>query len=427
MSAAHTRARGFGGRSAPDRMAKTVSLSAAEARRLALAAQGFGGTRTGATPAKILKLANRLGAIQIDSVNVLVRAHHMPVYSRLGPYPLTSLDELAYTKRRLFEYFAHAACYIPIQLYPLFRWRMDASYEADWYGGASKQVRSYIESVHRFVEENGPVVASELPQAGKSTGNWWGWSDGKRAIETLFRLGRVTVAGRRNFARLYDVPERVIPKAILEAPAPSPDDAKKELLVLAAKALGVGAASDIGGYFYIESWWDRPAVKGKRRRSEINRLIGELVDEGRLTPASVEGWIEPGYIAPGTRVPRSIEASGLVSPFDPIMWNRIPTQRVFGFSYQIEIYVPEAKRKYGYYVLPFLQGDRFVARVDLKADRKQKALLVPGAFVEPGNDPKRVAAGLAEELQRTADWLGLERIEVGGRGDLVGSLSRALR
>jgi uncharacterized protein YcaQ len=404
-----------------------VNVSADEARRLALAAQGFGGPRTGATPAKILKLANRLGAIQIDSVNVLVRAHHMPAFSRLGPYPLTALDDLAYAKRQLFEYFAHAACYIPVSLYPLFRWRMDASHEADWYGGASKQVRTYIDSVYRFVAENGPVSAGELPQAGKSTGNWWGWSDGKRAIETLFRLGRVTVAGRRNFTRLYDIPERVIPREILERPAPSPDEARKELLVLAAKALGVGALSDIASYFYIESWWDRPAVKGKRRRPEIKRLIDELVDEGRLVPAAVEGWLEPGYVVPRTRVPTSIDASALVSPFDPIMWNRIPTQRVFGFAYQIEIYVPEAKRKYGYYVLPFLMGDRFVARVDLKADRKQKVLMVPAAHLEPRTDAKRVAAELAGELRRLAEWLGLERIEVGGRGDLAQPLARAVR
>ncbi len=404
-----------------------LSLSADEARRLALAAQGFGGPRTGATPAKILKLAHRLGAIQIDSVNVLVRAHHMPAFSRLGPYPLSALDEIAYTKRRLFEYFAHAACYIPVEHYPLFRWRMDASHEADWYGGASKQVRTYIEKVFRFVADNGPTTAGELPQAGKSTGNWWGWSDGKRAIETLFRLGRVTVAGRRNFARLYDVPERVFPREILELPPPSPEDAKKELLVRAAKALGVGAASDIAGYFYIESWWDRPAVKGKRRKSELKRLMNELVEEGRLVETKVEGWGEPGYVAPGTRVPRSIEASGLVSPFDPIMWNRIPTQRVFGFAYQIEIYVPEPKRKYGYYVLPFLLGDRFVARIDLKADRKKSVLIVPGAFAEPGNDAKRVAAGLADELRTVADWLGLERIEVGSRGDLARPLARELR
>ncbi|MGH2760244.1 MAG: winged helix-turn-helix domain-containing protein, partial [Actinomycetota bacterium] len=330
-------------------------------------------------------------------------------------------------KRQLFEYFAHAACYIPMPMYPLFRWRMDASREADWYGGASKQARNYIESVYRFVADNGPVAAGELPQAGKSSGNWWGWSDGKRAIETLFRLGRVAVSGRRNFARLYDLPERVIPREILEVSPPSPDDAKKELIVLAAKALGVGAASDIAGYFYIETWWDRPAVKGKRRRSQLKRLMAELVEERRLAPAAVQGWVEPGYIVPGTRVPRSIEASGLVSPFDPIMWNRIPTQRVFGFSYQIEIYVPEPKRRYGYYVLPFLLGDRFVARVDLKADRKQKALLVPGAFLEQRNDAKRVAAELAGELRRTAAWLGLERIEVGERGDLVRPLARALR
>jgi uncharacterized protein len=200
-----------------------AEYSIAEARRLVLGAQGFGGSRTKGTTAQVSKLARRLHAYQIDSVNVLVRAHYMPAFSRLGPYPMESIEKLAYSKRDLFEYWAHAACYIPIELYPLFRFRMDGTANADWYAGASKQVLTYVDRVYDHIAEHGPVRASELPQAGKSTGNWWGWSDGKRAVETLFRLGRVTVAGRKNFARLYDITVRVIPKEILALPAPVRD------------------------------------------------------------------------------------------------------------------------------------------------------------------------------------------------------------
>ncbi len=408
-------------------MTVTVELSADEARRLALSSLGFGPRPAKAGVGDLRRMAKRLNAIQIDSVNVLARAHYVPAFSRLGPYPTAALDTLAYDKRELFEYFAHAACYVPMTLHPLFRWRMQSLAHADYYAGASKQVRSYIESVYDHVVANGPVTAGELPKAGKSTGNWWGWSDGKRAIETLFRLGRVTVASRRNFARLYDIPDRVISKQILDAPTPDADDARKQLLVLAARALGVGAASDIAGYFYIDSWWDRAPVKGKRRRSELKRLFTELVEDGRLVPATVEAWTEPAYAVPRTKVPSAIHVSALVSPFDPIMWNRIPTARVFGFNYQIEIYVPQPKRIYGYYVLPFLHGDRFVGRVDLKADRKNRTLLVPAAWVESHANAKHVGAALADELRLLARWLELDEIAVGDRGDLIRPLKTALR
>ncbi len=403
-----------------------MDVSASEARWLHLTAQGFGAPRTTGTTAKVKALSRRLHAFQIDSVNVLVRAHYMPAYSRLGPYPRLSIDDLAYKRRELFEYWGHAACLMPTALYPLFRWRMENQENNRYWGGASPAVKKYVEKVYEYVAANGPVSAGELPDAGKSTGNWWGWSDGKRAIEVLFRVGRVAVSGRRNFERLYDLPERVIPTEFMKAKRPPADEAKKQLLVLAAKALGIGAASDIAGYFHIETWWDRTRAKG-RERSQLPRLISELVEEGRLQVAKVEGWNESAYIVPKTRQGKAVHARALLSPFDPVMWNRVPTQRLFGFDYKIEIYVPEAKRVYGYYSLPFLFGDRLVARVDLKADRKGSALLVPSAFAEKGVNLKLVGAEIADELKLMASWLELDRIVVGERGDLVKPLHRALR
>lgn len=405
----------------------STEISAAEARRLTLAAQGFGATRTRGTPAKLRKLASRLNAFQIDSVNVLVRAHYMPAFSRLGPYPTSALDTLAYDKRELFEFWGHAACLLPMENYPLFRWRMEGQQRAEWYAGVSPMARRFIENVYREVADNGPMGAGQLSMGGKGKGNWWGWSDGKRAMEVLFRVGRVAVSARRNFERLYDLTERVIPKKVLSAPAPDADESKKQLLVMAAKSHGIGTAKDIAGYFHIENWWDRVSVNGKRARSNLPRYVEELVEDARLVAVDVEGWKEKAYIVPGARIPREVHARALVSPFDPLLWERKPTQRIFGFDYQIEIYVPEPKRVYGYYVLPFLLGDRFAGRVDLKADRKRGALLVQSAWVEPKMKVKEVAEELSAELSLVASWLGLEQIEVGDRGDLAPALRRALR
>lgn len=400
-------------------------LSVAEARRIHLSAQGFGRARTTGTLGKLRALSARLNAFQIDSVNVLVRAHYMPAFSRLGPYDMGHLDALAYERRELFEFWGHAACLLPMSLYPTFRWRMAEAEDSRWYAQLSRDQRGYIGAVLEEVAERGPIAASELRDGGKAKGPWWGWSDGKRALEVLFRLGRVVVADRRRFERRYDVPERVIPASVLAEPVPGPDDARKRLLEVAAKAHGVGTAADIAGYFHIENWYDRETATGKRR-SELPRLFSEMVDEGRLDRVRVEGWKDFAYVVPGTRVPREVRARALISPFDPVMWERKPTQRLFGFEYKIEIYVPEPKRVYGYYCLPFLLADRFVARVDLKADRKARVLRVPGAFAEPGVDGDHVALELAEELRLLASWLGLDRIEMGRKGDLVRPLRRAL-
>jgi len=402
-----------------------AELSSSEARRLALTSLGFGGkkpARAGAT--HVRATAARLSAIQIDSVNVLARAHYLPTFSRYGPYPMPALDDLVHGTRELFEYWGHAACFLPIDLYPLMRWRMD--HQLDAWAGLSRKQKDFNEAVYREVAERGPVAAGQISIAGKSTGPWWGWSEGKNAIELLFRQGRVAVAGRRNFERVYDIPERVFPKAALRAKAVAAADAKKELVVRAAQAMGVGTAKGIAQYFHIDAWWDRLSVNGRRAPAKLHVLFDELVEERRLEPIHVHAWKQTAYVVPGVRIPRSVDARAIVSPFDPLMWERKWTKAVFDFDYQIEIYVPGHKRIHGYYVLPFLMGDRFAARVDLKADRKTSTLIVHAAYVEPGLDPNRVASALAGELRSLATWLSLESFAVGAKGNLARPLKRAL-
>ena len=400
-------------------------LSSTDARRLALASLGFGARkprRAGA--AHVRATAERLGAIQIDSVNVLARAHYLPTFSRYGPYPMSALDDLVHGRRELFEYWGHAACFLPLDLYPLLRWRMERQCEA--WAGVSRKQQDFLKAVYDELAARGPLSASELSNAGKSKGPWWGWSDGKEALELLFRMGRVAIAGRRNFERLYDIPERVFPSALLGTAPVAAADARKALLVRAARAMGVGTARDVAQYFHIDAWWDRLTVKGLRAPAQLDVLFDQLVEDRRLERVNVEGWKQSAYVVPGARVPRAVDAQAIVSPFDPLMWERKWTKAVFGFDYQIEIYVPAPKRIHGYYVLPFLMGDRFAARVDLKADRKTSTLIVHAAYVEDGLKPARVAAALADELRSIAMWLSLESFAVGSKGNLAGPLKRAL-
>lgn len=401
------------------------SLSSIEARRIALAAQGFGAARPAKPPgvAHLRALANRLHAIQIDSVNVLVRAHYMPAFSRLGPYRIDALDDLTYRRRELFEYMGHAASLLPMSLFPLLHWRMGI-YKR-W--PRSREEDKYMKAVLAEIAMRGPISASELKDPGSSSGSWWGWSKGKLALEWLFRSGQLAIAGRRGFERLYDLTERVISKEVLESPEISEDDAKRALLMIAAKALGVGTRKDIVNYFYLDSSWERPSVNGKRTPSQLGKIIDELAAEGRLAPVKVEGWKEPAFLHPSINSAKPIEARALISPFDPLVWERDRTLRLFGFNYRIEIYVPAPKRQYGYYVLPFLLGDRMVARIDLKADRKARSLRVLGAFEEPEIRKVDVVEGLASELTSVAAWLKLERVEVARNGTLATALSKALR
>jgi uncharacterized protein len=388
-----------------------------QARRIALAAQGLARPRpAGRVDARHLRRVLRdVGLLQIDSVNVLERAHYLPVFSRLGPYPKDTLDDLAYRRRELFEYWAHEASLVPAADQPLYRHRMERV--RDWIGARAERLVSehpeYLERVVAEIAERGPISSSELSDPGDGRGSWWGWNDGKIACEYLFARGRLGVAGRRSFARLYDLTERVLPPAVLEAPTPDPDEAGRRLLLAAARYLGVGTAADLIDYH--------------RQRPKTTRpLLAALAAEGLLEEVEVEGWGEPAYLHPEATLPRRVHARALLAPFDPLVWFRPRTERLFGFHYRIEIYVPAAKRRYGYYVLPFLLGDRLAARLDLKADRRDGLLRVQAAWLEPGEDPAEVAGELAAELRAMASWLGLRDVTLARRGNLFLALRPAL-
>jgi hypothetical protein len=392
-------------------------LSAGEARRVALAAQGFAGERPSSPAAHDVRRAiDRLSLLQIDSVNVLVRSHYLPLFSRLGPYDVALLERAAYAGRRrsLFEYWGHEASLMPVSLYPLLRWRMErAARGVGIYGGLARWARrhrKFTEAVLAEVTERGPLSASELSNGGRSRGAWWGWSQGKYALEWLFWAGRVTTATRRRFERVYDLPERVLPPKIIAAPVPAEDEAQRRLLRLAARALGVATERDLADYFRFR------VVNMKKR-------LDELVEAGHLARVTVESWSQPAYLDRTAAMPSRIDAHALLSPFDSLIFERQRTERIFGFHYRIALYTPIAQRTHGYYVLPFLLGDRLVARVDLKADRATGVLRVLAAHTEAGVDPKRIAGPLTEEIAAMATWLGLERVHVAPRG----LLCRALR
>ena len=384
-----------------------ADISLAEARRIALAAQGFGRPRpASADRAALAGTLDRMGLVQLDSVNVVTRAHYLAFFSRLGPYPCDELDGLAYEDGAAFEYWGHMASLIPIGQYGLFRHRMETRLARGRAQTLIEERPGYIESVLRAVRESGPLTTSQLPDAGERTGSWWGYSPGKIALEWLFARGDVSVRKRVNFTRHYDLTERVIPAGVRSAPAPGRAEAHRSLLQIAARAHGIGTDTDLTDYHRLLP------VEAKAR-------LDELVDEGLLRRVSVEGWAKPAYMPPdGAATAPPVEARALLSPFDPVVWNRDRASRLFGFDYRIEIYVPERKRRYGYYVLPFLMGDRLVARVDLKADRSKGRLLARGAFAEDGCDTDKVAASLAGELRQMARWLRLERVVVGRRGEL---------
>jgi uncharacterized protein YcaQ len=391
-------------------------LSAAQARRVALAAQGFADPRPAGAPTgwAVRRLFDRVGVVQIDSVNVLQRAHYLPLFSRAGPYDTALLDRAAhFAPRRLFEYWGHEASLIPVGLQPALRWRMDRAAHEAW-GGMRRIQRDRPELVERVLGEvssRGPIAASDVVEEERParTGPWWDWSDVKRAFEWLFWSGQITSARRRGFERLYDLPERVLPAAVVATPTPTVEDAQRELVRVSARSLGVAAERDLRDYFRLGA-------------AEARERVAELVEAGELWPVEVEGWRVPGYLDPAARLPRRVHARALVGPFDSLVWDRSRAERQFGFRYRIEIYVPAPQRVHGYYVLPFLLGDRLVARVDLKADRKNGALRVQAAHAEP-DAPAGTAAELRAELESMAAWLGLERLDVVPRGDLAPELA----
>ncbi len=407
-------------------------LSSKEARRLALAAQGFGRPRpTGRVDARHLRRAiDDVGLLQLDSVNVFCRSHYMPVFSRLGPYPRQALDRLAWHEnpggksrraghRDLIEYWGHEASLLPVELAPLLRWRMARADSLAWKGVArvAAEQPELLEFVLEMVRERGPIRASDLAAEGRrrEPREMWSWSEEKTALEYLFFAGRVCAARRVNFERLYDLPERVLPRQVLEAPTPSQEEAQRQLILIAAKRLGVATEADLGDYFRLP-------------RAESKARVAELVADGGLLPIRVEGWRRPAYLSTErpTGLRRAATARALLTPFDSLVWARERTERLFGFRYRIEIYVPAPKRVHGYYVLPFLLGDRLIARVDLKSDRQAGVLRVRGAFAEPGADATLVAAELADELRVLSEWLGLGGVSVARKGDLAAPLRRAL-
>ena len=373
-------------------------MSRAAARRMALAAQGFSDPApSGAVTVRHLRrVLDRMTILQLDSVNVVCRSHYLPVLARLGPYDRDRLDTFLYRSKENFEYLSHEASITSQELHPLLRWRMTRS---RWRQGQALETEmpDYFAAVLAEVAERGPLTVKQLSDPGQRTGPWWGRSKGKVALEWLYVSGRLAIAGRdKQFVTAYDLPERVIQPEILAAPPTDETEAKRAMLLLAARSHGVGTAHDLADYFRLPMPQARP-------------LLAELVEAGELVPVEVEGWSEPALAHPEAKRPRRVEGRALLSPFDPIVWFRPRAERLFDFTYRIEIYVPEAKRVHGYYVLPFLLDGELVARVCLKADRKAGALLARASFAEDGVDRPRVAHELAQSLDELASWLDLER------------------
>ncbi|HEX2902761.1 MAG TPA: crosslink repair DNA glycosylase YcaQ family protein [Jatrophihabitans sp.] len=393
-----------------------LELTAPAARRIALAAQGFGLPRPSGriTARHLRKVVDTMGLLQLDSVNVLSRSHYLPVFSRLGSYPRELLDRLTGhsagpIQRHYVEYWAHEASLIPLDTHPLLRWRMARAAEEAW-GGMRRiaaEQPDLLDQVRRFVGEHGPVRSSQLGMArpARSPGQMWNWHDGKVALEYLFWAGEIGAARRVNFERQYDLIERVLPPQVLNRPTPGEEEAHRALLRIAARAYGVATEPDLRDYFRLPARTTRIRVQ-------------ELVEAGELLPVTVRGWQAPAYLWPSVRRPRHIRARTLLSPFDPLIWYRDRAHRLFDFHYRIEIYTPAHRRIHGYYVLPFLLDERLVGRVDLKADRSTGTLLVQSAWAEAGTDPTAVAGELAEHLTELAAWLELDAVVATGRGDL---------
>jgi uncharacterized protein YcaQ len=396
------------------------------ARRIALAAQGFADARPTGTVTRrhLVRVLRRIRLLQLDSVTVLARAHYLPMFSRLGPYPRELLDDAAWgypirRPRLLVECWAHEASLVPVRDWPLLH---SGAKKPGWwqrYGELAQRAPELVSAVLGAVKEQGPVGAGTLERelgAGIRAvpGSWWNRTDTKRICEWLFGMGQLVAGTRRGFERLYDLPERVLPAEVLGRRV-DPEQGARELVTRASSALGIATEADLRDYYRL-------------RPERSRKAVTELVEAGELQPVMVSGWRAPAYRHRDARTPRRITGAALLCPFDPLIWDRARTERLFGFRYRIEIYVPEHRRSHGYYVFPFLLDGELVARVDLKADRSAGLLRVPGAFAEPGiADTSRVVTELAGALKEMAQWLELDGIAAGQRGDLVAALGSATR
>lgn len=399
----------------------TIDLSLRDARRIVLTAQGFAGRTPERATAKHMRgVLSRLGLFQIDSVNVLTRAHYLPAFSRIGNYDRSELEQMAWgasRHRRVFEYWAHEASLLPLDLHPLLRWRMARAERGEIGYAALRRFatehRAEAQAVLDRITSDGPLTAADF-ENGASKSGWWEWSHTKHALEWLFWSGQITTATRRgSFARIYDLPERVLPAMTLGLPTPDAATAQRELIARAAMALGVATAADLRDYYRLKP-------------DEADHAIAAQIDAGLLVPVRVEGWRQKAWMHRDASVPRKVNVAALLAPFDPLIWERSRTERLFGFRYRIEIYVPQGKRTYGYYVLPFLMDEALVARVDLKADRSAGLLLVQRITLEP-DAPAETMSRLAAELDRMAAWLGLGGVCMVNSTDEKPPVSSALR
>jgi uncharacterized protein YcaQ len=394
-------------------MAKRLdTLSIADARALALAAQGFDTPRSAnkATQRHVNSLISRLGVIQIDSVNVLVRSQELPLFSRLGNHDRNAIPK-ATESQKIFEYWGHEAAHLPVEIHPLFRWKMEAARlgKARHWGLTSfyDDNKAFVKRMLKHVETNGPTTARELSTRTEKRGadkkTWWDWDESKTALEYLFLTGQLMSRGRgTDFARIYDTPERVLPKKVLDAPTPTEHDARKQLLVHSAIAQGVATATDLADYY-------------RQKLASVKPLITELLEEGELREVAVDGWAEKAFVHRSAKLPKQLHATALLSPFDSLVWCRPRNERLFDFHYRIEIYTPKEKRKFGYYVLPFMMNGQMVGRVDLKSDRANSKLLVHSVHTEKGTKRTTISDALDNELRVMALWLGLDKV-VNSRG-----------
>lgn len=406
-----------------------VELTAGQARRIAVAAQQLASPLPPTDPATQPRQVNRghltrllraIGLLQIDSVNVLARAHLLPIFSRLGPYPYSLLEGAAWPTRSvdrlLIEAWAHVASLLPVDSQPLLRWRQEqwAARPSPRLDAIARRHPGFLDSVLAVLSDRGPSSAGDietvLEAPGRGTSGWWEWSITKTACEHLFLIGAIGVAHRRGFERCYDLIDRVLPAAVRAAPTPPVDEAKRALTAMAVRSHGIGTVADIADYYRLSV-------------AETRTALNELINSGEILPARVRGWKDPGYLHRDARVPRKVDGAALLCPFDPLVWQRARTERLFDFHYRIEIYTPEPRRRFGYYVFPLLVGEQLVGRFDLKAHRASSQLLIQASWAEAAADPVDAADAAVIELARMARWLGLTQIVVMPRGNLWRTLA----